>query len=90
MGSAVSIWPLVQARRVLRSDLESSHQPRQPYWHRSDDVGLMYIHYDEPGGDPPPPERYRGRRRLERWRLVAKCLAAWESASACTGSHDNH
>src|SRR3954469_11783567 len=61
MGSAVSIRPLVQDRRVLRS-VESCHQPRQPYWHRSDDVGLMYIHYDEPGGAPPPPERCGGRR----------------------------
>src|SRR5437762_1668147 len=28
----------------------------------ADGFGLMCIHYDQPEGVPPPPERYRGRR----------------------------
>jgi len=30
--------------------------------HGADAFGLMCIHYDQPDGAPPPPERYRGRR----------------------------
>ena len=30
--------------------------------HCADAFGLMCIHYDQPDGAPPPPERYRGRR----------------------------
>jgi len=32
----------------------------------------MCIHYDEPAGAPPPPERYRGAAQFGRWRIMAK------------------
>ena len=41
--------------------------------HGADSFGLMCIHYDQPDGAPPRPERYRGRRS-------SAGGASWQSA----------
>jgi hypothetical protein len=37
--------------------------------HAADGFGLMCIHYDQPDGVPPLPERYRVRRSSNSWGL---------------------
>ena len=47
--------------------------------HGADSFGLMCIHYDQPDGAPPPPERYRGRRARAAG-VLAKRMTASKSS----------
>jgi hypothetical protein len=61
--------------------IETSGGPNHDWSsHGADGFGLMCIHYDQPDGTTPPPERYRGRR-------TTSGGGSWQSALQLEQTH---